>query len=228
MKHTPFNIGLVIVCAGKGRRLGVDKATLKLSGKPLFYHSYSLFRKIKSIKQIIIVLRKEHIVLAKSSIKDKRVLCIKGGEERKDSVLNGLYALNKEINYVLVHDGARPFTSRKVIMKVIKELKKFPAVICGVKSKDTLKSSSGNFVKKTLNRKNIFLIQTPQGFKKEILLKAYDKLKGRNIFDDAQIIESAGGRVRIVEGSFSNIKITYPQDLFFARAILKSKRAKLQ
>jgi len=216
----PFNVGLVIVCAGKGKRLGQDKATIKLKGKPLFYRTYALFKNIKQVKQIVIVLRKEHFAKAGKIINDKRVKFCEGGRERKDSVLNGILALDKSINYVLIHDGARPFTPRNVILNIIKELKKHPAVICGVRSKDTLKSISNGAVVKTLNRNNIFLVQTPQGFKKDTIVKAYTNLKRAKIFDDAGALELMGAKVKIVEGSYSNIKITYSEDVLMAKAML--------
>ncbi|MFA5271670.1 MAG: 2-C-methyl-D-erythritol 4-phosphate cytidylyltransferase [Candidatus Omnitrophota bacterium] len=219
-----FNVGVVIVCAGKGKRLGQDKAVIKLKGKPLFFCAYELFENIKQIKQIVIVLRKEHFGEARRLIKDKRVMFCEGGRERKDSVLNGVLALDESINYVLIHDGARPFTPKNVILNIIKELRKFPAVVCAVKSKDTLKSISKGFATKTLDRNNIFLVQTPQGFKKDTIIKAYGKLKNRvKVFDDAGALELMKGKVKIVEGSFSNIKITYPEDILLAKAIFGSR-----
>ena len=219
----PFNVGVVIVCAGKGKRLGVDKPTVRLRGKPLFCRAYELFKNLKEIKQIVIVLRKEHFSQAKKIIKDKRVIFCEGGRERKDSVLNGILSLDKSINYLLIHDGARPLTPKNVILSIIKELKRYPAVICGIKSKDTLKLANKDFVEKTLDRNNIFLVQTPQGFKKDIIVKAYRKLKGKKVFDDAGAVELMGKKVKIVEGSPANIKITYPEDVLMVKNIFKCR-----
>ncbi|MDP2923445.1 MAG: 2-C-methyl-D-erythritol 4-phosphate cytidylyltransferase [Candidatus Omnitrophota bacterium] len=227
MKNTSFKVGVVVVCAGKGKRLGrkVDKAILNLKGKPLFYHTFKTFQNIKEIKEIVLVLRRKHFNLAKRLIKDKRVKLAKGGYERKDSVYNGLSVLNKSIDYVLIHDGARPFVDKKIIRRLLRELKKYPAVICGIRPKDTVKLINGKFIKKTLDREKLFLVQTPQGFKKVLLLKAYSKLKNRKVFDDAQVLELVGEKVKIVEGEASNIKITYPQDILLAKAILQAKGA---
>ncbi|MFH1504560.1 MAG: 2-C-methyl-D-erythritol 4-phosphate cytidylyltransferase [Candidatus Omnitrophota bacterium] len=216
-----MNVGVVIVCAGKGKRLGkVDKAVLRIKGKPLFFHTYYAFKEISEIKQIVLVLRKKHFELAKKLIKDKRVVLVEGGRKREDSVHNGLLSLEKKINYVLIHDGARPFVSRDIIKRVLKQLKKYPAVICALKAKDTLKKADKKkFVERTLNRDNIFLVQTPQGFKKSLILRAYKTKTKTDFFDDAQVLESIGRKVKIVEGDSSNIKITYPKDIILAKAM---------
>ncbi len=212
--------GIVIVCAGRGRRLGADKAAIKLQGKPLFYHTYKLFKNLKAIKQIVIVLRRKNFPLAKKFIKDKRVSLVEGGARRQDSVLAGLLQLNKGIKYVLIHDGARPFTPRETILSVIKNVKKYPAVICAVKPKDALKKTNGSFVKGTLDRNSIVMAQTPQAFRKNMVIKAYKKFNYKNSFDDAQLFEFMKTQVKVVAGSYLNMKITYPQDIALAEAIL--------
>lgn len=215
------NIGVVIVCAGAGKRLGVDKAAIKLKGKPLFYHTYKLFRDISAIAQIVIVLRKKNFSLARKLIKDKKVSLVEGGRRRQDSVFSGLSRLDKNIGYVLIHDGARPFTPRAVITEMLKNVKKYPAVICAVKSRDTLKKVCGNFVKNTLDRNDIVMVQTPQAFKKSLILDAYKKFNHRNTFDDAQLFEFMKKKVKVVDGSYLNMKITYPHDMILAKAIFK-------
>ncbi len=212
--------GVVIVCAGRGRRLGADKAAIKLQGKPLFCHTYELFRNLKAIEQIVIVLRKKNFCLAQKFINDKRVSLVEGGLRRQDSVLAGLRRLNKNIKYVLIHDGARPFTPKETILAVIKNVKRYPAVICAVRPKDTLKKASGNFVKSTLDRGSIVMVQTPQAFRKDMIIKAYEKFNHKNSFDDAQLFEFMKRQVRVIEGSYLNMKITYPQDIVIANAIL--------
>jgi 2-C-methyl-D-erythritol 4-phosphate cytidylyltransferase len=149
-----MRVGAVIVSAGEGRRVGaIDKAVINLKGKPLFYYSVDAFRKIKEVEQIILVLREKNFPLAKKIIKDKRVVLVKGGRERKDSVYNGLRRLGEEIDYVLIHDGARPFVTKRIINRILKTLKEYAAVICGVKVRDTLKVVSGRrFVRKTLEK----------------------------------------------------------------------------
>ena len=213
-----MNIGVVIACAGEGKRLGKDKSILSLKGKPLFWYAVNTFQKIRKIKQIVLVLKKKHFKLAKKLIKNKKVSLVKGGREREDSVYNGLFNLKKDIDYVLIHDGARPFVSKELILRIIKNLRKYSAVICGIKTRDTLKIVEGGFVKKTLKRENIYLIQTPQGFKKNLILSAY-KSKKKKIYDDAQSLEIMGKKIKIVEGDIFNFKITYPEDLYLAKVI---------
>jgi len=223
----PLSAGVVIVCAGKGKRLGADKAAIRLEGKPLFYHAYKLFKDIKEIKQIVIVLRRKNFSLARKIIKDKKVFLVEGGARRQDSVFSGLSRLDKNINYVLIHDGARIFTPKEVIAAVLKNVKKYPAVICAVKSRDTLKKTSGSFVKNTLDRNDVVMVQTPQAFKKNLIMNAYRKFNHRDASDDAQLFEFMKKKVRIVNGSYLNIKITYPYDMILAKAIIKRKSIKL-
>ena len=219
-----FNVGVLIVCAGRGRRLGgIDKAVLKLKQKPLFYHSFRVFREIKEIKQIVIVLRRNNFNLAKKIIRDKKVLFAEGGRERKDSVFNGLSLLSKEIDYVLIHDGARPFISKRMILNILRKLKKYPAVICAIRAADTLKLTEKGYIRKTLDRQNIFLAQTPQGFRRDLITKGYKKFKNKKLTDDAQFLELMGKKVKIIDGSRNNIKITYPDDILLAKALLKQR-----
>ncbi|MDD5430216.1 MAG: 2-C-methyl-D-erythritol 4-phosphate cytidylyltransferase, partial [Candidatus Omnitrophica bacterium] len=217
-----FSIGVVIVCAGKGKRLGgINKALLKLGGKPLFVYSLEVFLKLKFFKQIVLVMRKESFSAARKYITDKRVELTEGGRQRRDSVLKGLKALSRGINYVLVHDAARPFISAKEVAAIIKELKKHPAVICGIQPVDTLKNCRKNQIRETLNRDNVICAQTPQGFKTNILRMAYEKFPKKNFTDDAQAVERLKVKVKVAQGQRSNFKITYPQDIELAKIILK-------
>jgi len=216
-------VGVVIVCAGSGKRLGSeDKAVLNLGGIPLFYHSLKVFESIREVKQIVLVLRRSHFALAERIIsvkagKKKKIALAEGGRERKNSVCNGLGALDKDIDYVLIHDGARPFIKKKVIERILEQLRKYPSVICAVSPNDTLKYVEKKYVKATLPRGKVLCVQTPQGFKKKLLMDAYAKLGERLAFDDAQAVEYLGRRVKIIEGDVDNIKITYPQDLRYAK-----------
>ncbi len=222
-----MKVAAVIVCAGQGRRLGKrDKGFLKLKGRPLFFYSLKVFKRAKEIKQIVLVFRKANLGLARSFISDKRITLAEGGRERKDSVYKGLMALHRDIDYVLVHDGARPFVDQKTISAILKGLKRHPAVVAGLKSTDTLKLTGGNYIRETLRRGNIFRAQTPQGFKKSLLLTAYKKFKLRKLTDDARAVELLGRKVRIIEGSRNNIKITYPEDIARANALLCGERSR--
>ena len=216
-----MRIGVVIVCAGQGLRLGKgDKATLNLADKPLFYHTFCAFKGLKEISQIVLVLRKKNFSLAKQLICDRRLTLVEGGVRRRDSVGNGLGALGKNITHVLIHDGARPFASQKLIKRTIQTLGKSDAVICGVSCQDAIKSIGKDKVKATLSRSELVRIQTPQGFKKSLILKAYKALGKADVVDDAQAVELLGGKVKVIRGEANNIKITYPQDVKYAQTII--------
>ncbi|MBU2044286.1 MAG: 2-C-methyl-D-erythritol 4-phosphate cytidylyltransferase [Candidatus Omnitrophica bacterium] len=217
-------VGLIMVCAGSGKRLGyLDKAFVKLDRKPLFLHAFAAFKKFKQIKQVIFVFRENSLKKARTLVKDQRAVFVKGGKHRKDSVFCGLKALDKSIEHVLIHDGARPLVSEKIIRGVLVGLEKYPAVISAIPAQDTVKSIRRGFVSKTLNREEIFLVQTPQGFKKDALLKAYDKYRDKKFTDDSQFIELLGLKVKVSVGSRFNLKITYPEDVILAEAITQSR-----
>lgn len=216
-----MKVGVVIVLAGKGKRLAKgDKAALSLDGKPLFCKALTTFKGIKGVKEIALVLRKSNFSLAKKFTKGKNVTLVEGGAERTDSVFKGLLSLGKDIDYVLIHDGARPFVTKRIILDILKELKKHPAVICGLKCPDTLKLVKQSFVKKTLAREEIYLVQTPQGFKRKIIVEAYRKFKRRRFTDDARMIEAMDKPVKVIKGDSLNFKITYPQDLKLAKKLI--------
>ncbi len=215
-----MKVGVVIVLAGKGKRLAKgDKAALSLDRKPLFCKALTAFKGIKGVKEIALVLRKSNFSLARKFIKDENVTLVEGGAERADSVFKGLLSLGKDIDYVLIHDGARPFVTKRIILDILKELKKHPAVICGLKCPDTLKLVKQGFVKKTLAREDIYFVQTPQGFKRKIIVEAYGKFKKRRFTDDARMIEAMGKPVKVIKGDALNFKITYPQDILLAKAV---------
>ncbi len=223
-----MNVGVVIVCAGKGRRLKVpDKPLLKLSGKPLFYHTCSAFRGIAAIKQIVLVLQRNHLVLARRMLGKNFNLAwgvkfIEGGKERLDSVRNGLGGLDERVDYVLIHDGARPFVSRALIHRMLKALKQYPAVICGVPVVDTLKKfGEDSLIKYTLDRRSTVAVQTPQGFRKDLIQKAYEVFSRSSAFDDAEVVEALGTRPKVIAGERSNFKITYPEDIVRAKATIE-------
>jgi len=209
-----------LVCAGKGTRLKKDKPVLKIKGKPLFYHAYKAFKGVRAVRQIVMVMRLEHIKAAGKMIHDKRLWFVQGGKRRGDSVLNGLMALDESITHVLIHDGARPLITKKVIDAVISGLKKHPAVICALRARDTLKKVEKDKVSETIRRDNIISVQTPQGFKKELILRAYREFAGQDHYDDAQMVEKIGAKVAVVEGDTRNIKVTYPQDIELAKKLL--------
>ncbi|MBD3246265.1 MAG: 2-C-methyl-D-erythritol 4-phosphate cytidylyltransferase [Candidatus Omnitrophica bacterium] len=210
--------GAVIVCAGKGARFGRDKACVKVNGAPLFVHACRTFLRAGGIDQVVLVLRREHFSRAEEWFPEKKVRLAEGGACRTESVRNGLDALKKTIRGVLIHDGARPFVSPELIGRVISALDSHEAVICGIRSRDTLKTvDSRGYVNSTLNRNSVYAVQTPQGFRRKMLRHAYANAEHKEYFDDAQLVEQTGGKVKVIEGERKNVKITFPEDLDFFR-----------
>lgn len=226
----------IVVCAGSGKRLKskISKPLVDLLGKPILIRTLKKIELIPPIRKIILVVRENDFVLIKRIIKKSGIKKIKdiviGGKERFDSVRAGLNCLSKNCDLVLVHDGVRPFVDKRTVVKCIKTANQFGAAIVGVPVKPTIKEIKSKnekgkeefLVDKTLDRKKIWEIQTPQIFKKNIILKAYKKSFDKNITDDSALVEKLGVKVRIVKGQYSNIKITTPEDLIIAKAILKN------
>jgi 2-C-methyl-D-erythritol 4-phosphate cytidylyltransferase len=219
-KTRGISVAVVIVCAGRGRRLkGKDKPVVGLGGKPLFFYAVAAFSRLPEVKEIALVMRRQHFCLAKRLISDRRLLLVEGGRRRQDSVRNGLFALSGRSDYVLIHDGARPFVSEALIRRVITALRRHPAVVCALPVSDTLKLiAKGEFVKKTVSRDNMYTVQTPQGFRTRVILSAYKRLR-RTITDDVQALEGTKVMVKVVEGEKENFKVTYEKDLIAAREI---------
>lgn len=212
---------IIIVAAGKGKRLGTDKAILPINGKPLFYYSCCLALKLKEISRVVLVINPKHFKLAKKLFGSK-ISLTKGGKERSDSVVNGLKLLNPDITHVLIHDAARPFTDQETLKKILQALKTNPAVVCGIFAQDTVKLVKNNTIIQTLPRSEIFLAQTPQGFEKKLLIKAYADLNNTVVTDDAQAVQLLGEKIKVVEGNRNNLKITYKEDTRLAKALLNT------
>jgi len=227
MKNT--NVSAVIVAAGKGERIGKKKQFIPLAGKPILYWTLEKFQKVKKIKEIILVLPKEDIWFKEKMIKGKFTKVkkiIPGGKIRQKSVFNGLKKVNPNFSLVMIHDGVRPLVSERIIENTIKVAEKYGSAVAGLPVKETIKMvSTENLVETTLSREKIWTIQTPQVFRREIILKAHRKAKEDEFIgtDDAQLVERIGYSVKLVPGEYTNIKITTPEDLLFAQTILKTR-----
>ncbi len=212
-------VGAVIVAAGSGKRMGTDipKQFLLLNDEPIIRHTVEKFQNCKKIDEIVVVTGKEHIKTCCDILKDadKLKAVVPGGKERQDSVVKGIEALSEDCEYVLIHDGVRPFIKNDDILRVIEAVKKWNACVMAVKSKDTVKIAEEGFVKATPDRSTLWNAQTPQAFKTDLIKKAYKKAAEEKavLTDDAMAAELLGERVRIVEGGYYNIKITTPEDL---------------
>lgn len=220
----------IILAAGKGRRLNaaVPKPLVKIGSRPAIIYSLNSLNKHPDIDEIIVVLSSANQGKVINVIKNYSFKKIKafvlGGRRRQDSVHNGLKAVNKNSGWVLIHDSARPFIDSGSITKVILAAKKTGAAILAVRPKATIKfSRQGNMVTETLNRDKLWEAQTPQVFKKNFLLEAYKKYAQDDVTDEASLVEKSGKRVKIVKGSYDNIKITTGEDLLLAGLIIKRK-----
>lgn len=218
----------IIPAAGYGRRLKSKtlKPLVKIQGKPLLIHTLSALAKLNLIQKIIIAVNPESLGKFKLALKPykirKEIFLVPGGKTRRDSVNNCLKHIGKDTDFILVHDAVRPFISRELIIKTVKAAKVNQAAVCAVPSKSTLKRVTDNYeISETLDRRNIWEIQTPQVFKKDALLLAYKKYGRLEVTDDASLVEKTGIKVKVVKGDYFNIKITTPEDLLFARAILR-------
>lgn len=222
----------IIPASGLGRRLsrGTGKAFVPLLGKPLIVFTLYPFELSDSIDEIVLVVGKEDIPRAEQIIKDYEIKkvnrIVAGGKERQDSVWNGLRAISPDTELVVIHDGARPLVSAKIIEDSIKTAREYGAAIAAIPVTDTIKTSSdGRMVESTLDRSKLYAIQTPQTFKREIIIAAYEHAYAEGFYgtDDASLVERMGFPVALVAGSHENIKITTPTDIQIAEAIMSKK-----
>jgi 2-C-methyl-D-erythritol 4-phosphate cytidylyltransferase len=224
----------IIPAAGEGKRIGteISKPYLLLGNKPILVHTLETLEKCDFIEEIIVVVNKSdkercQRILKKYGLRKVKEI-VSGGAKRGHSVYEGLKKVNSSCDIVVIHDGVRPFLTRQMLKKTIEGAKKYGACVVGMPAIDTVKRvNQGGFVEKTLQRKKLWFIQTPQTFKYRLLLKAYRKAKKdgfEGTTDDSSLIEKMGHRVKLLKGSYGNLKITTPQDLVAARAILKGRK----
>ncbi len=225
-----MRVAAVVPAAGSGRRLkaGVEKPYIFLKRKPIIIHTLERLSSSPLISEIILAVNKRYVTLASRLIKKFKIRKIKavvcGGKSRGQSVYNGLKCVSGKIDIVLIHDGVRPVVDNNLIAKVIKTAGQFNAAVSAVPAVATLKEANSNLlIKNTLPREKIWVVQTPQAFKKDLIIKAYTRAgnKRNRATDDAFLVEQLGYPVKIVEGSYSNIKITTKEDLLLAKSILK-------
>ena len=220
----------IILAGGAGKRMGAatNKQFLLIDKKPIIVHTLQIFENCRSIDGIYLVVNQKDLTLIQEEILEtyrfnKLMKLVIGGRLRQDSVRNGLEAIENPCDIVLIHDGARPLIAPSFIEKSISLMEVFDAVIPALPVKDTVKVvSKEGFVSKTLARDALWNIQTPQTFKYDLIMKAYrdgmaKKLHG---YDDATFVEHLGKKIKVIEGSPYNIKITTPEDLVIARGIL--------
>jgi 2-C-methyl-D-erythritol 4-phosphate cytidylyltransferase/2-C-methyl-D-erythritol 2,4-cyclodiphosphate synthase len=235
MNLPPSKVAAIIPAAGSGIRLGLSspKQFFELAGVPILVHTLRVFHKVDAIGRFIVVVPADKCRWAEDLIQQFKLTkvthVIAGGKERQDSVLAGLKALPEEIELVAVHDGVRPLVPVSVIENCLQEAEKSGAAMAAIPVKDTLKSvSNSKVIRKTINRAGIWQAQTPQVAARKLLTKAYQAAAEKKDFiatDEAGLLELIGQPVKVVEGSEKNIKITRPEDLILAKAILMEDKA---
>lgn len=221
-----MSASVVLLAAGRGKRFGSGspKQFIYLKGKPLFLASLNLFLKNSFVKEIVLVTLPRQVnrldrMMKKIKTK-KRLVVVPGGRYRGESVKNGIQALDWLGQVVLVHDAVRPMVTNEIIGRVVRAAQRFGCALPAWPLPDTLKQSDKRSrVKKTIPRKNLWLAQTPQGFRKEVALKCLLK-PWRNATDDVQLAERKGYKVKLVLGGATNIKVTYPHDLKLCRSLM--------
>jgi 2-C-methyl-D-erythritol 4-phosphate cytidylyltransferase len=220
----------IVLAGGTGKRMGssTSKQFLLLDNKPILVHTLQVFQECRPIDGIYLVVNHKDLPTIQEEILEayhfsKILKLVIGGRLRQDSVRNGLEAIDEACDIVTIHDAARPFVSPAFIEKSIFLMEMFDAIIPAIPARDTIKAiSKEGFVLKTLERDTLWHVQTPQTFKYELIMKAYREGMAKKLygFDDSAFIEHLGKKVKVIEGSPYNIKITTPEDLIMAKGIL--------
>lgn len=220
----------IIVAAGQSRRMGgEDKIFSELCGSPVIIHTLMAFQESDYIDEIIVVARDEAIariadICAEKNLnKVMKIVC--GGEKRIDSVLIGVTEASSEAELLAIHDGARPLVTSEIIAGTVKDAVRFGAAAPAVSVHDTLKRAKNGIITETVDRSEIFAVQTPQVFRSSVIKAALQnaKTKGQNVTDDCMAAEAMGVSIKLSQGSFENIKITTPDDLTVAEAIIRKR-----
>ena len=224
--------GAVVPSAGKGERLGghTAKAFVPLAGKPLVLHTLHALQHTPAIRWVVVVARPGDQARVRRLVRRHRLTkvsaIVEGGASRAVSVARGMAALPPEARWVVIHDGARPCVTPRLINEVLRRARRCGAVACGLRAPVTVKAVDREcLVRLTLDREGLWLVQTPQAFRRDWFLDAAARANHRldHFPDDAAILEWAGFPVRMVPGDPLNIKVTTPEDLVLAEAVLQRR-----
>lgn len=226
------DVSVILAAAGLGVRMGSDvkKPYLLLKGKPIFLHALERFRDVKAVREIVLTVGPSEVEYVRIqwgktfTSYNVSVKVVAGGRRRQDSVYEALKCIDPQTEIVLVHDAVRPVVSRDMIEAVIDVARTSGGAILAVPVTATVKEvEGGERIIRTVKRDGLWLAQTPQGFRREMLQTAYDALleEDAEVTDDAQAVERLGYTVKIVPGGQRNIKITTPDDLALAEAFLQ-------
>ena len=225
------SIVAIVPAAGLGVRFGpgTNKPFHTLLGKPLIIWSLEVFEKIPEIREIIPVLKEPDLETGVALFEQYRLWKVRriapGGKERQDSVYNGLRLIKGAADMVLIHDGARPLVDSSMVRDALGGIPGVDGVVAGVPVKDTLKEVENSLVKRTLKRERLRAVQTPQLFLYDSLMRAYERAMEERFYatDDAALVERNGGKVKVVRGSYANIKVTTAEDIPIAEQLLRER-----
>lgn len=217
----------IILGAGNGTRMKSEKSKLllEIGSKTVIERSVEAFLSVSDIDEIIVVARAQDIDIYSELLTDERISFVIGGATRQQSVKNAVETVD-DAHLIIIHDGARPLIKCEDIEKTIRAAEEFSAAAVGVYVKDTIKIvDKQGFVESTPDRSTLFAVQTPQIFDFDLYKSAMQKAdeQGLDFTDDCQLVELCGGKVKMVEGSYSNIKITTPDDIALAENLLKNE-----
>lgn len=212
----------VIVAGGSGKRMGRPKQMLPLGGKPALVHTVEAFKKAAAVQQIVVVTPLENQEILKRYFSD--LVFAEPGQTRLESVQNGFAKTSVQAKTIAVHDGARPLVKPEAVNECLQEAARCGAAVLAVPVKDTVKIVNNGVVANTLDRSQLWAAQTPQCYRREILAEALEKFGSeKEATDESQLVEKLGVKVHIVPSDYTNNKITTPEDLVFAEAILEEK-----
>lgn len=223
---------VIIVAAGSGKRMrsAIAKQYIELKGRTILSYTIETFNNSENIDDIVLVTSSDAMDYVRREIIekygfDKVRTIVEGGAERQDSVYKGLKAVDSDTDVVLIHDGVRPFVADKYIAELESIAMEFGGCVLGAPVKDTIKvCDSEGYITDTPKRETLWLAQTPQCFKYDIIMKAYEKAEkeGYRGTDDSMLAERLGIRIKMVKGDYDNIKITTPEDLYMGEVILEN------
>jgi len=221
---------VILLSGGQGKRMGASmpKQYLPLLGLPIALHSLKTFCQLKEVKEVVVVCEPDYRDVFEGSIENLQIPLkfARPGKERQDSVFNGLQEIDGDSELVCVHDSARPLVSSEDLKKVLEDAAVHGAAVLGVPVKATIKeANSDSFVVKTLDRKTLWEMQTPQVMKPNLLKDGFELVRrdGLEVTDDVSIVEYLKHPVYITEGSYTNIKVTTPEDLLLAERLMNEK-----
>ena len=225
----------IVLAAGDGRRLGGDtpKAYLPIAGRPLVLRTLDRMFAASSVGTVVLVVAAEHrarcesLLRSDAAMKDQRWLLQTGGATRQESAKRGLEQVGSDVEIVLIHDAARPFVSVRLIDRCVEAAVEKAAVVVGLPVRDTIKAvSPQQWIQSTPDRRDLWEIQTPQVFRRELIASAHERAarEGARVTDDAMVVERIGAPVYVLEGERTNFKITVPEDVWLAETLIREGR----